>query len=221
MKRLHVSVKELPPVIRDALRQVGSHHADVQVEIGESLSAPGSYGKGYRGQVYVVNMATGEGQYAAGSWGGSNPFAQHPVDEPSGESSLPPGFFALTTGGRYWTLHLNPANVAAMLPSAGGEVTPREAYLLAVFAKLNSAGRKDQFDRHRSSAPHPSEIAELESRGFIKVNRAGAVTITASGRNLAGSSYYDVVPRPSGLEMEKPKRITAEDLLRPIGLKPR
>jgi len=221
MKRLHVSVKELPPVIRNALRQVGSHHADVQVEVCKSFYAPGSYGKGYRGQVLVANMTTGESQYAAGSWGGSNPFAQHPVDEPSGESPLPPGFFALTTGGRYWTLHLNPANVAALLPSAGGEVTPREAYLLAVFAKLNSAGRKDEFDRYRDSAPHSSEIASLESRGFIKVNRAGAITITATGRNLAGSSYYDRVPRPKELEMEKRRSISAEDLLRPIGIKPR
>jgi hypothetical protein len=141
---MYVLVKELPTAIQRALKSVGYGRKDIDVEVAESFRAPGSYGAGHRGQVIVVNLSTGESQYEAGSWGGSNPFEQRAVDEPSGVSPLPPGFVALTSGHtKIWHLHVNPANAANFLPSAEPvDLSIRELWILWTHKGLTSAGRK-------------------------------------------------------------------------------
>lgn len=219
---MYARVKDLPPTVQGVLRSVHYAKADIRVEVEESVSAPHAYGKGHRGQIVMLELSTGRTQASVGSWGGDNPFESRPVDT-GGESPLPPGYAALTsslTG--HWTLHLNPQNVAALLPSAGGEVTAREGYLLGVF-RLNTVGRKYEWERHRGHGPTEGEIASLASRGFLKVNRAGAVSLTTEGKNVSEKHRRaEFQPRPRVGPMAEPRRqITAEELLAPVGVKPR
>ncbi len=79
--------------------------------------------------------------------------------------------------------------------------TARTQYLVNVYAKLNSAGRKDQFSRGRYNDPRqnpyspvseqgpllgqePSqdELEALQAAGLVKLSKAGAVTCTALGK---------------------------------------
>lgn len=92
----------------------------------------------------------------------------------------------------------------------------RTQYLINVYATLNSAGRKDQFQRGRYNDPRhgcasfpadydqagpllgcePSEpeLQALEAEGYIKRNRAGSITITDKGRAARTGSYGSVGP---------------------------
>jgi hypothetical protein len=234
---MHVDVKDLPEPLKSVFRRLSAMKR-VHVSVGETFSAPGAYGKGFRGQAVVVNLATGDSQYQAGSWGGENPFSRNPVDDPSGVSPLPPGFAAFTTGGRYWELHLNPANVTKVLtaPPESHALTHRELWLLWTFRALSSSGRRDEWERSRSGyrenpvggPPSQAELAELAKKGVINVNRAGAAQITTAGRNVIGRmSDHEIVQkaRESGAKHDAPARgakreITAEDLLLPVGVKP-
>jgi len=195
---MHVLVADLPSSLQRALRSVGYARKDIRAEVGPTFTAPAAYGSGHRAQAMVVELATGRMEGVVGSWGGANPFEQHAIDV-GGESTLPSGFAALTssmTG--YWTLHLNPANAAKWLGSGTSEVSPREAWILGSFAGLTSAGRKDEFSRHgRGQEPSPEEIGTLAARGYLKVNKAGAVQITTAGKNQAGLAGRrpDFVPR--------------------------
>lgn len=227
---MHVIVKELPSSIRNALHSLGYHKKDIDVEVGESFRAPFAYGAGHRGQVVVVNLATGESRYEAGSWGGGNPFEQRAVDEPSGVSPLPPGFVALTSGHtKIWHLHVNPANAAGLLPSAeAADISIRELWILWAHKGLTSAGRKDEFHRHgrdMGGAPKPDELQRLSAKKLLKINAAGASQITTDGRNFIEKALQDLgVSRYAdsyefSALLKKHGSVTADDILRGAGIK--
>lgn len=96
-------------------------------------------------------------------------------------------------------------------------MTARQQYLINVYATLNSAGRKDQFQRGRYNDPRqgpsatslaewnesgpllgqfpsPTELDELAEQGYITVKSNGAVTITAKGRSARTGSLGCIVP---------------------------
>ena len=82
-----------------------------------------------------------------------------------------------------------------MQPKLSPGFTARTQYLVNVYAKLNSAGRKDQFSRGRYSDPsydeqgpllghEPSqcELEALQATGLVKLSKAGSVTCTGLGK---------------------------------------
>lgn len=228
---MYVLVNELPQSIQRALRSVNYNRKDIEVEVGETFSAPGAFGSGHRARVMVVNIATGAAQYEEGSWGGGNPFEHRPVDQPSGSSKLPAGFVALTSShSKFWTLHVNPANAAKLLPEAKStDLTIREMWILHAHKGLTSAGRKDEFRRgarEMGGPPKPEEIQSLAQKGLIKVNAAGSSQITTEGRNVVeefrkkhefgiGISTYQF----AALLNKKSDTVTADDIMRGAGLK--
>lgn len=229
---MYVDVKDLPEPLRGIVRRA-SGQKNIAVVVRDHFNSPGSYGKGFRGQVVVVNLETGDTQYEVGSWGGANPFRQSPIDSPGGPSPLPPGFAALTAGRKHWTLHLNPANVAKLLPAPAEshELTLREMWLLWTFHARTSAGRKDEWESSRydnpiGGAPSAGELEQLARKGVISINRAGAAQITTLGRNVIGDVRdYQIIDQAKAAGARSPspesrKRITAEDLLLPVGVKP-
>lgn len=219
---MHVPLRDLPPTIQKALRDVGYGRKDIEVEVGSTFSAPIAYGTGHRARVMVVNIATGERQEATGSWGGVNPFRQAPVDVPFAKSKLPPGFVALTSGHtKFWTLHVNPENAARLLPSAEkAELDLRELWLLWSFRGLTSAGRKNEwqrgtYDNPLGGPPTKAELTSLEAKGLIKTNSAGASQITTEGRNVIGKTGdYELIQKA-----RKQDTVTADDILRGAGIK--
>jgi hypothetical protein len=68
-----------------------------------------------------------------------------------------------------------------MLP-AGAEVTEREKEILRIVRSYNSAGRKEAFAYNKITA---AEIDVLVSRKLLSRNKAGAVSITLAGKNVA------------------------------------
>jgi Mn-dependent DtxR family transcriptional regulator len=75
--------------------------------------------------------------------------------------------------------------IAGFLPSET-DVTDREATILGYFNSYTSAGRKEEFSRMNVK---PSEIESLAKRGYVKVNKRGATSITTKGKNAAGRVY--------------------------------
>ncbi len=96
-------------------------------------------------------------------------------------------------------------------------LTARQQYLINVYAKLNSAGRKDQFERGRYNDPRqgcsavtvaewneagpllgqfpsPTELDELEQLGYITIKSNGAVTATKLAKSSTTGSYGHIAP---------------------------
>jgi hypothetical protein len=88
-------------------------------------------------------------------------------------------------------------------------LTARQQYLVNVYVTLNSAGRKDQFQRGRyrdpqyysneagpllGQLPSPTELDELEELGLIAIKKNGAITVTDKGRSVRTGSYGIIVP---------------------------
>jgi len=194
MTDLYVPVKELPELLRACLHAVGFAKQDANVTAKETVTPNASpSGQGLRSFFALVNLATGECQLTQGSWGGTNMFTQTVADDMHEAVPLLPNMAAVFgyTGHRinaYIVLH--PSNVAALLP-ASPDLTPRQRWILGCYKSLTSAGRKNEFAR-RKHGPSQSELAELAAGGYLKINKAGAVSITTRGKNVAGR-YLDYV----------------------------
>lgn len=90
----------------------------------------------------------------------------------------------------------------------------RTQYLINVYVVLNSAGRKDQFQRGRyqdprqgsfqadwneagpllGQTPSEAELVELEQSGYIKRSKSGAITATELARSLRTGSLGCIAP---------------------------
>ena len=120
-------------------------------------------------------------------------FAVNAVDSDTASRPLPPNGAVIhghSGGGKpaYASITIHPSRAAKLLPAASGELTDRQKSLMCVFARYNSRGRADWFTRHGKAAEW--ELVELESKGWVKRNKAGAVTCTAAGRNIAPSDTW-------------------------------
>lgn len=93
-------------------------------------------------------------------------------------------------------------------------LTARTQYLVNVYVVLNSAGRKDQFQRGRYLDPRQSpfpadwneagpllgqvpselELVELEQSGYIKRSKSGAITATDKARSARTGSLGCIAP---------------------------
>ncbi len=191
-----VECSKLPPAVQGALSQVGYRRPQIRVIRAETYSSKSTPAfEGSRGFVVAVNLATGDSREAWGSWGGPNPFETLPADT-GGDYPLPVGGAVISgeSGGRgcFATVTIHPNNMTACFAPSKWALTDRERAILAVFAGLNSRGRKDAISRH---GIEKAEIALLVSMGMLKQNRAGATTITVDGRNNAAPRVpYDFPP---------------------------
>ena len=104
-------------------------------------------------------------------------------------NELPPNT-ALVTGGIFMgkpapvTVSLSPENIASLLP-APVELTEAESMAISLCNGVKSGYRQDEFTRHGLGdyGPKNPTIARLTDRGFLKINRAGAVSVTLAGKN--------------------------------------
>ena len=201
MTPVYVSPSELPPIVLAAIRDAGCPvRGSIPVYVSDTASMCAVSGDGCRGFATLIDLDSGDTRTVQGSWGGGNPFARgehDSVDHDTTERALPSsgvvvkGYIGGSKGGSC-SVHIHPTRAAKLLP-AKGSVSDREGMLLAVYAGLNSRGRKEHFERHPSAVPSQAELAALAERGFIKLAKNGAVTITPEGRNNRGSDarlYY-------------------------------
>lgn len=182
----HVQVTELPPTVRAALKEVKYFKKDIEMIPSQTYIQRAPSGKGQKGFTLALNIATGQILKHEGSWGGENPFVRNPIDSDDTTRSLPEGFIVIQgTQGyprTYAVIYINPNNLVALLPPKD-ELSDRENALLAVIKQHTSAGRKDFWKRYPKSKPRQEELDSLVSRGFLKRNKAGAISISTKGKN--------------------------------------
>lgn len=194
---MYSKVKDLPETIQSALSSLGYTRADIELEVKESVSPFIGGGDGYRGFCCILDIVTGERDVKVGSWGGSNIFAQsqsNPVDQDTQSYNIPSNVAVIkgSQGGNrptYATITLSPGNIIKAL-DAKPDVSPRDKWILSVIKGYTSAGRKEEF-RRNNDIPSLCDLRELESKGFLKVNKAGAAQITTEGKNVvAGLTLF-------------------------------
>lgn len=185
---MHIPTNSLPDTIKLALRRVNYGANDIAIFVDDSISAISPGSQGSRGFVHIVNIVTGDEISYAGAWGGSTPFHPNPVDSDSKPRPLVPGFAVIKgTQGHprtFASLYVHPENFAKFLPEAR-HVTARESEILTQYRSLTSAGRKYQWENYPKSRPSENEILELVSRGLLRRNKAGAISITTDGKNAS------------------------------------
>lgn len=188
---MYIAIRELPRPIQDALASVGYGRQDVDVQIAEEVS-PGSGGQdGQRTFFSVINLETGTHRTSYGSWGGSNMFVTTQADEDRGSYPLPVNA-AVVKGssggvGTFATVYIGPANAARLLPAADTSLSEQEKLILGGYKCLKSGPYRQ--DHLRKCKATPAIIVSLVERGYLTMNKAGAVGITTSGRNAAAKVY--------------------------------
>ena len=194
METVHVSVRELPRSIQDALRAVGYHRQDVGIEASERVHATSCGWGGRRAYFAIVNLETGERNISQGSWGGPNPYESPAVDQihqPPVE--IPPNGAAIkgyeSSGPGYpctATIYVRPETLAPMLPPAE-EITAEELGCLYCYSAIRpGAYRTEYLARYRV---RPETIDDLVRRGYLERNRGGATKITTKGKNTRGGRH--------------------------------
>lgn len=195
---VYVGPNQLPEMVLSAMRAEGCPvRSSIRVYVSETASMAAPSGDGCRGFTTLIDLDTGATRTVHGSWGGGNPFARGEHDSADHDTTprpLPPngcivkGYIGGSSGGSA-SVTIHPSRAAKLLPEQGS-VSERDRLLLGVYAGLNSRGRKEHFDRHPSHVPTTGELESLASRGFIKLAKNGAVTITADGRNNASRVQF-------------------------------
>jgi hypothetical protein len=186
-----VNVSDLPLNLKLALQNVGYNKPNVLVKIGREFYPRPPSMDGRRGYLAAVNLTEGaEEPYKVtlGSYGGSNMFTKT-IDDFDGKVPLPENYAAitgLTSGGSGYpataNVYVGPGNMnPALLPQAPA-VSEREAKILYMVKGYKSEYRKA---RLQANKVQDSEIDSLVSRGFLKKNSAGALSITTDGKNAA------------------------------------
>lgn len=191
---IYLSPAQLPPIVLAAIKDAGCPvRSSIPCYVKETASMHAASGEGCKGFATLIDLDSGDTRTVWGSWGGGNPFARgehDSVDHDTTERPLPAngcvvkGYIGGAKGGRV-SITIHPSRAAKLLPEQGS-VTERDRLLLAVYATLNSRGRKEYFERHPSHVPTQAELQSLAERGFIKLAKNGAVTITPDGRNNRG-----------------------------------
>lgn len=183
-RTIHVAVRELPDALRAALKAVGYGAKDVGVTPQDAVTPNAYAGEGQKGFVVIVNLETGKRETLGGDWGGGG-MSLKPIDAASQDVRIPPNG-AVIIGTEGWprtmaSIYVHPDGIARLLPPAAA-VTDREQLILRTIRSLTSAGRKEVFGREKVT---PAEIDALVARGLLRKTKAGAVSITTDGKNVA------------------------------------
>lgn len=189
-----VAVKDLPPVLQRALKEVSYGKRDIEIEAKSSVSVQGAGGDGYQEFAVILNLETGESKTLMGSWGGANPFSpRNQVDLDDRQHAIPMNGAVIKGtrgGGRpvYATIYLNPGNMNTLL-APPVDLTPQEDVALAIIGAIKPAYRGDSFSRKglgQYVAGNPL-IKSLEAKGLVKTTGAG-IQITTAGKNAVNRS---------------------------------
>lgn len=183
-RQIHVSVRELPPVLQRALANIRYGRKDIAIEAATGFTLQDTnWSGGTRGFDVLVNLKTGD--YSQGSAG-----------RPGERHELPDGFVLIqgSEGGGnpvYAVLVVNPSTLAPLLPQATETLEPQEQTALDIIGSLTSSYRAEEFQRKRLgkyNAQNPI-VQSLVAKGLLKTSANGAITITTKGKN-AKKSYY-------------------------------
>ena len=185
-----VELNDLPPQLKQALHKIGYKRRDVRVIPAASADIRSYAGKGRYGLAVAINLRTGKtSDIQRGSWGGANPYEKRPLDWVDKPVKIPPnGAIAVGAGGykgMFITLYVHPESLMPLLPG-DTDVSERETAILRM-ATYKSFYKKELFQRNNVTK---DEILALVKRGYMKMNKAGATSVTAKGKNAMSERDY-------------------------------
>lgn len=189
----YVILSTLPKSLQLALEEAGYHRKDIEVRVQEEFEPRPPSAHGRRGFVAACRLDdTNKFEITWGSYGGSNMFTQT-VDDFQGSAPIPPEVAFISGMGNagagypaYASIYVNPKSMDPSLLPVAASVTEKEAKILAIFKSLKSSYRQGYLDRAKATS---EEVTSLVERGFLSRNKAGATSITTTGRNAAGKEY--------------------------------
>jgi hypothetical protein len=188
---MFVEVKTLVPAVRDALKAVRYGGKDIKVIVTDHMSPSVAGGSGQRGFVTIINLTTGKSESMRGSWGGANMFnPNNTVDLDTGQYVIPTDGVVIkgTTGYPRTFAVLYTTATGNLLPAGEGdssdEVLSKEE-LNALYCHHAIKGGQYRRDELIRKGVSPSTVDSLVDRGYLKRNRAGAVSITTKGKNAS------------------------------------
>jgi hypothetical protein len=186
---MHVTVRDLPTSLQNALKSAGYGRPDVEVTMASRTSLDSTaMGDGYQGYTLLVNLTTGEVHAERGSWGGRNMFESSPVDTDEQVYTLPT-FGAVIKGQRGGgrpvsaRVIMHPDNAPKELTAGSNDVSDHERDILAIFVGYKSFARPEYLQRTGATA---GEVDSLVERGYLKRNKAGATQVSTTGKNAVG-----------------------------------
>jgi hypothetical protein len=186
---MYVEVKSLTPAVQSALKAVSYGSRDIQVITTDKVSPSVAGGDGQRGFVIVINLTTGKREHVTGSWGGANMFnPTNVVDLDTGQYVIPTDGVVIkgTTGYPRTFATLYTTATGNLLPAATGDVeTLTDVELQALYCHKSIKGGQYRREEMTRRGVGPSTVDSLVDRGYLKRNRAGAVSITTKGKNAS------------------------------------
>jgi hypothetical protein len=186
---MYVEVKTLAPMIQNALKGVRYGGRDIQVITTDRVSPSVAGGSGQRGFTIIINLSTGQSDKLMGSWGGANMFnPDNTVDLDTGQYVIPTNGVVIkgTTGYPRTFATLYTTATGNLLPAGAGDtevLTDEEQQALYCHYSIKGGQyRRDELSRR---GVLQSTVDSLVDRGYLKCNRAGAVSITTKGKNAS------------------------------------
>lgn len=182
---MHVEVKELPSVLREALDAVNYGARDIRVVQQERVDLQVNPSDGQRGFGVLVDLEKHSWKRFVGSWGGANMFTKTEVDNSTGSAVLPPhGCIIKGTMGyprTFATLYVSQEAIK-LLPAAGvdEDLAEGEQKVINAYCGYTSAYRKELLMR---GTIKQEDIDSLVEKGYIKRSKNGATQITTKGKN--------------------------------------
>jgi hypothetical protein len=189
---MHIETKTLPDMLKQALRNLDYGATDIEVRQVNSISLGdmGS-GDGRKSFTVLINLETGEMKRYNGSWGGINMFnLDNPVDTDTKVYPMVPGMLVIKGSIGYprtfATIYTH--RDSSILPvTSGVELTKVQKDTLYCFKCIKGGEyRREEMFRRRVTK---SDIQWAIDQGYVKVNKAGAMSITTEGKNALPTNW--------------------------------
>lgn len=182
---------EVARIISAAKNVTGKRNGDVTVGVFSGPKRINSYwDEGSKDEFALVDLVS----YKAWTVPSTHPFYDR---VPNGDrcgllelAELPPNT-CLVEGGyiqgkpRYFRLSFRDDNLAKLLPAPTAFISEGAKTALNIIASHQGGYRQDAFSRAgigTYNAQNPL-VVELEAAGMVKINKAGAISVTTAGRN--------------------------------------
>lgn len=186
---IYIKVSNLPDAIKNAVKSYIGLNTDIEVKSAAQIEINCDVTfQGNRALHVAIDCATGNKSETMGTWGGSTAFVQssmerHTVDIPNNTAIL-----SGETG--YKTilrLYVNPSLLDSFSLPEAPEMSDELLCMLWNIKVHNTAGRKDCSEEYGLGEynKHNPHVLALESKGLVKINKAGSISLTTQGKSLA------------------------------------
>jgi hypothetical protein len=197
-KNQRVQVRDLPNSIQKLFKRIGVRPQDIEVRPSETynLGMASSYGDGYRGFGYAVNIASGEHKEWSSGWGTIIP-NQKPMPIPTNGAVIIGQEGGRSQRKRISYMLINPQNMGMVLPSEEIKLSREEDKALAIINEYNSKGRKQAFPEYGLGeySIRNQYVQRLIEKGLL-VKKGSGVRASTAGKNMArkvSDFYGDII----------------------------